>query len=132
MKTAIALLLTFAATIVSINFALAETTETYAYVTKVTVGEDEHLSINVRGNFRPVHRCTRLTYARSQYTVKDERTKAMMRIAIVSFLARKKVTVTTNKCYPGTCTTIVDPRTGLCRSIPEGTPIMTDIQVMQD
>lgn len=113
-KTVIVIIASVAVMVVSNNFVQAvEVGEAYDYVSKVHVGENNYLSINVKGNFKTTHGCSQRWYARSLRPLDDERTKAMMRVALSSFLGRKKVYVNTDGC-----------RTNY--------PIMVSIQIQQD
>ena len=85
------------------NIALAQSgSNQYLYVVKVQVGIDGYLYINVKGNFDLTkHGCTNGAFARSAEPLPNEITKAMMSIAMTSFLGRKGVHVTTNGCAGG-------------------------------
>lgn len=73
----------------------------YRYVTKVNVGQDNHLYITVAGNFSPDHGCTNHSYVRSSYPLSDDRTKAWLQMATASFLSQSKVHVWTRGCNGG-------------------------------
>jgi hypothetical protein len=76
----------------------------YTQVTKIQVGDDNYLWVNVAGNFNTtIHGCTNGAWARSSYQLNDERTKALESLAIASFLGRRPVYVWTSGCTgPGT------------------------------
>jgi hypothetical protein len=96
----------------------------YDYVSKVSVGNDSFLyiavgdSFNLSGN----HGCTNLAFARSMYTISDDRTKAQLQIALASFLSRNRVWVQTTGCVPNlgydyailTNLQVCDSPSGLC------------------
>jgi hypothetical protein len=71
----------------------------YEYVGKVNV-EGNHLGINVMGNFiKEKHsNCEQPYWAFSPYPLSDERTKAMLSVALASFLGRRRVWVETQGC----------------------------------
>ena len=63
----------------------------YDYVTKVNVGTDNYLYINVLGNFSINHGCVGPWFVRSQYPLTDERTKAWLQeFASTSFVYHKR------------------------------------------
>jgi len=86
------------------NLALAEVKGGYyAYIFKVDVAENGKLAIDVWDggpNFRPsVHGpCTKPWYAVARYPLTDERTKAMLSVALASFLGHRRVYVNTDGC----------------------------------
>jgi hypothetical protein len=105
--------------VLSVNLSAAAAAEEYAYVSRIQVGEDNYLWINVMQingpeafNFN--HLCAERWYARSQFPMTDERTKALMQIATTSFTQERRVVVWTRNC------------TG---SFGSGYPIMTQLQV---
>jgi M6 family metalloprotease-like protein len=85
----------------SADFGVPDVLENYAYVTKVQVGEDNYLYINVKGNFSQVHGCSGPWFARSKFPITDERTKEQMGIAISSLSRKRMVHVWTNCCANG-------------------------------
>jgi hypothetical protein len=75
----------------------------YDYIYKVQIHEDNYLYINVNdinqgSNFDPQHGCESRTYARSQWPLSDDRTKAMLQVALASALSHTKVHVWTRGC----------------------------------
>jgi hypothetical protein len=76
----------------------------YDYIAKVQVTNDNYLSINVAlgngYNLSPSHGCHNLAFARSMYTISDDRTKAWLQLALASQLSRKKIFVQTQGCAP--------------------------------
>lgn len=77
--------------------------ETYIYVWKVLVGQDNYLYINPWRNFnasqiQKTGGCNNPWWARSKYPLTDERTKAQMRIALASLITRLPVFVSTQGC----------------------------------
>jgi hypothetical protein len=114
MKNALCAMALAATTFAATQPVLADGEREYAYVSKVNVGSDNHLYINVTGNFSTIHGCTRPWYVQSQWPLSDERTKAWMQIALSSFLSKKKVYVWTAGCTS------------------YGYPILTKLQLQQD
>lgn len=72
--------------------------ETYDFVTRAVVKEDNHLYIGVRGNFLSTHGCAKPWTAKSKYPITDERTKALLSIALASLLSKKPVHVISEGC----------------------------------
>ena len=70
----------------------------YDYVTKINVGDDGYLYINVSGNFSNSHGCSQPWFARSAYPLGDDHTKAWLQQATASLLSHTKVYVQTNGC----------------------------------
>ena len=85
----------------------------YDYVNKVNVGSDNYLYIAVPGNLSNTQ-CSRPYYARSLYPLSDARTKAMMQVALTSFVSKKSIYIWTNS----SCTSY-------------GYPIMSKLQLQQ-
>jgi alpha-galactosidase len=93
------LLSMLAATFLVATSASAQSGErSYDFVSKILVDDDSYLYINVSGSFAQAHGCSQLSLARSKYPINDERTKALMQLAIASFLSRNKVHVSTTGC----------------------------------
>jgi hypothetical protein len=90
--------------------------ESYKYVTKVNVGADNKLWINV-GNLTAAHGCSTPWYAVSAYTLADDRTRAWLQISLASLLSHTPVYVETTGCTGGS---------GI------GYPILTKLQIQQD
>lgn len=72
--------------------------ESYEYVTKVQVNPDNHLYINVTGNFGPGHGCPNHAWARSRFPLSDPKTESQLRIATASLLSGTGVHVKTMGC----------------------------------
>ena len=94
-------------------------TRHYESITRIFVGNDNYLSISVKGNFHIIHGCTVTAYARSQYPLSDDRTKAMLQVALTALETGNKVLVRTLGCTS---------------TVPEGDmhkgyPILNDLQV---
>ena len=75
----------------------------YNYVYKIQIHEDNYLYINVNDidqglNFDPQHGCDSQSYARSQWPLSDDRTKAMLQVALASALSHSAVHVWTRGC----------------------------------
>src|SRR6267142_1866194 len=101
MKTILASVFVSIAILTSAGMATAAAIrEDYAYVSSVSVGDDNNLNIAVAGNFKhsQAQGCTDPSHAESKYPVSDDRTKAWMSIALTSLIARTKVYVTTDGC----------------------------------
>jgi hypothetical protein len=83
--------------------ASAATAARYAYVTKVNVGEDSYVRISVAADFQASQagNCTLPAVARSRYPLTDERTKALLRVALASLIMFTTVEVTTDGCARG-------------------------------
>ena len=94
----------------------------YDYVTKVNVGEDNHLYISVKGNFKPSHPCNNRAFVKSKFPLSDDRTKAWLQIATASFLSRSKVHIWTRECAGNLV--IAGP-------VGSGYPIMVKMQMFQ-
>ena len=105
--------LTIALALGTVTAAYAAHGQEYIYVKKVNV-TDNYLHITVPGNLDSAHGCSKPYYARSQFPLSDERTKAWMQIALTSFVAKKQVYITTSGCTS------------------YGYPIMTGLQLQQD
>jgi hypothetical protein len=73
----------------------------YPYVWRVNIGEDNYLWINVYANFTTEHGCNERWYARSKHDLSDDRTKALLQMAMASFLAQIPVHVWTEGCTGG-------------------------------
>jgi len=78
--------------------AAVDFNRTYQYVSKVNVGEDGYLYINVLGNFSTSHGCSKPYYVRSKELLSDESTKAYLQMAMASFLSQASVNVWTSGC----------------------------------
>ncbi len=72
--------------------------ESYAYVSKVQIGTDNYLYIDVLGNFKSTHGCSQPWYARSLYPLSDTRTKAWLQLATASLLSNTPVYIQSNGC----------------------------------
>jgi hypothetical protein len=98
-----------------VQIAVAETKwqETYEYVSKIQVSEDNHLRINVLGNFSVNHGCNERWWATSKMSLDHAQTKAILQIALSSFLWHKPIRVHT-----------------VCEN-PNGYPILTEIQIQE-
>ena len=80
----------------------------YNYISKVQVGDDDYLYINVPPNFSNNDHCVCPQpappgclgpwYAVSKHNMSDDRTKAQMQIALASYLGHKEVYVQTDGC----------------------------------
>jgi hypothetical protein len=73
----------------------------YYYVSKIQISDDNHLSLNVSTNFDRRHGCPQLSWAQSRYPLTDERTKALLAIAMQSFERRQQVYIYTKGCNIG-------------------------------
>jgi len=78
--------------------AAADGNASYPYISKVNVGEDNYLYLNVTGNFSTAHGCSQPWYVRSKYALSDDRTKYFLQMALASFLSHKEVYVWTVGC----------------------------------
>jgi len=113
-KKCLIVLLLLATMAVAPNLAwAARKGDYYAYIFKVDVGENGKLAIDVWDggpNFRPgVHGpCQNTAYAEARYPLSDERTKAMLSMALASFLGHRRVYVTTDGCNAGGSYVLVD------------------------
>jgi hypothetical protein len=81
--------------------AAAGAEKTYEYVKKVTVWNDNRLMISVAGEFSTDHGCDNRSFAASRHNFDHSQTKAMLQVALSSFLARKPVWVATSGCDSG-------------------------------
>ncbi len=84
----------------------------YSYIYKVRIQEDNSLLINVNdidhgSNFDPQHGCDLQTFAKSKWPVSDDRTKAMLQVALASALSHTKVHVWTRGCTSPTRPSII-------------------------
>jgi hypothetical protein len=75
----------------------------YSYIFIIQINELNHLDLNVNDikggrNFDPQHGCDTQTYARSRWPISDDRTKAMLQVAIASAISHTKVHVWTHGC----------------------------------
>jgi hypothetical protein len=81
---------------------LADSAHDYDYITKVNVGEDNYLYINVTkgGNSNPINddNCSEPWYFKSAHSLGDDRTKAQLQIALASFLSRTQVHIIAKGC----------------------------------
>ena len=80
--------------------AAVDFNRTYQYVSRVNVGDDGFLYINVLGNFAANHGCSKQSYVRSKELLADERSKAFLQMAMASFLSQAEVNVWTSGCSP--------------------------------
>ncbi len=75
----------------------------YSYIYKVQIHEDNYLYINVIDedigpNLDSQHGCDTQTYTKSQWPLSDDRTKAMLQVALASALSHSPVHVWTRGC----------------------------------
>jgi hypothetical protein len=71
----------------------------YDFISKVQVGDDHFLLINVTGDsFSTAHGCEQRWFARSTFRLSHDRTKAQLQVAMASFLSRSKIWVQTTQC----------------------------------
>jgi hypothetical protein len=71
----------------------------YMYISDIAVHNDSYLYISVPEKFSfNVHGCKDVSYARSMNPINDDRTKAIMGIALTSFLGKKGIIVFTSGC----------------------------------
>jgi hypothetical protein len=77
----------------------------YDRIYKVNVGDDNYLYINVTNNNGSVNfagtGCSGPYFARSKYTLSDDRTRAWLQISLSSLLSRQGVHVWTAGCDGG-------------------------------
>src|SRR5437867_11164957 len=77
----------------AINVTQTQAPHNYPYVTAVMV-EDNTFSISVRGDFDPAQSCNataRVRWGKSKYGVDTEQGKALLSIALASFMGRKTI-----------------------------------------
>lgn len=115
MKKTMSLLALVGILVTGIGSAFAFHQEGYQFIRKVQADSNNNvLGIAVTGNFSPSHGCTKPYWAFSQHSLDHPGTKAMLQIALSSFLSRKQVYITTNGCTAS------------------GYPILTNVMVAQD
>lgn len=92
-----------ASSVVSSSLALADTEKTYDYVSKVQVGEDSFVYFTVPGNPDAlVHgTCGNQFWFRSPRPITDDRTKAILSVALASMLSKKGAFVRVSGCADG-------------------------------
>jgi hypothetical protein len=81
----------------------ASSTGTYDYVSRVNIDQDNFLYINVPGNLLNNDNCQGTLgpwYARSEFDVSNDRTRAQMQVALASLLSRLPVSIVTVGCSP--------------------------------
>ena len=79
--------------------------QSYSRISKVQIGSDDYLYVTVPGNLVPVRDpvtrviiCHSRYWARSQYKIDHPKTRAMMQIALTSYVSLKPVHIYTNGC----------------------------------
>jgi hypothetical protein len=86
------------------RLALADTSQSYNFITKVSIEEGHNLRIDVDGEFpadRAGNRDCNKSYAVSQHDLTNDLTRAQLQVALASFLAQKKVFIVTIGCQQG-------------------------------
>jgi hypothetical protein len=93
----------------------------YDRLSKVQVGQDSYILINVVGNFSSAHGCSRPFFARSENTLNSPKSTALFDLARTAFETKQCVYVTTDGCTSGGYPILVqlqleerDPTTGRC------------------
>ena len=89
--------------VVCSSLALGDTEKTYDYVSKVQVGEDSFVYFTVPGNTDAlVHgTCGNQIWFRSPRPITDDRTKAILSVALASMLSKKGAFVRVSGCADG-------------------------------
>lgn len=72
--------------------------QSYSHISKVQANRNNHLYVNVAGNFSQEHGCDERWWAGSELAFDEPQTKAMLQIALSSLLSRKPVHVVTVGC----------------------------------
>jgi|SRR6516162_6803650 hypothetical protein len=87
-----------------IRLALADTSGSYNFISKVAIVEGHNLRIDVAGEFpadRAGNRDCNKSYAVSQHDLTNDLTRAQLQVALASFLSQRKVFIVTIGCQQG-------------------------------
>jgi len=103
--------------------AAAQPAQTYAYVDRVIVKEDNRVWIGVKGNLlQAVHGCPHFEFAVSPYPLSDDRARGWLQVALASYLSRTKVYIETRGCSLAADNLTAEP----------GYPWLVSLQVFRD